>query len=167
MSILKPLKIKGRRFVLTKKMILESQKHTKSNMEASRWLGVSYNTYKKWSKYYDIFEQHLNPKGYGVKKGWATYKISIDDIISGKRKPPNRYSLAVFKKRLTEEGYFQEECSNCGYNEANISSGKVCLRIDFQDGDTDNFDINNLRILCPNCYLSFNGFFYKSSFFCK
>ena len=59
-SFIKPLHIPGKRFVLTKNMIEESQKHTKSNMAAARWLGVTYNTYKKWAKYYNLFEQHLN-----------------------------------------------------------------------------------------------------------
>ena len=44
--IQKPINIPGRRKVLTKNRILESQKHTKSNMEAARWLEVNYNTYK-------------------------------------------------------------------------------------------------------------------------
>ena len=52
-------------------MILESQKHTKSNMEAARWMNVCYTTYKKWAKYYGVFEQHLNQKGNGIKKGFA------------------------------------------------------------------------------------------------
>ena len=56
----KPLNIPGRRKVITKNMILEAQKHTKSNMEAARWMSVSYNTYRKWAKYYDVFDQHLN-----------------------------------------------------------------------------------------------------------
>ena len=68
MSVNKPLNIPGRRKVITKNMILESQKHTKSNMEAARWINVSYNTYKKWAKYYGVFEQHLNKEGVGVKK---------------------------------------------------------------------------------------------------
>tara|TARA_Y100000034_G_C6818899_1_gene368628 strand:- start:243 stop:746 length:504 start_codon:yes stop_codon:yes gene_type:complete len=167
MSILKPIKIRGRRVVLTKKMIEEAQQHTKSNMSAAKWLGISYNTYKKWAKYYSVFEQHLNPKGFGVKKGWATYKISIDDIVTGKRKPPKRYSLSVLKKRFIEEGYLQDECSKCGYNEVNLIFEKVCLNLDFEDGDNKNFDIRNLRLLCPNCYLSMNGFFNKSKLFCK
>tara|TARA_R100000008_G_C3546223_1_gene147706 strand:- start:405 stop:908 length:504 start_codon:yes stop_codon:yes gene_type:complete len=167
MSVLKPIKIKGRRVVLTKKMIEESQQNTKSNMEAARWLGVSYNTYKKWSKYYGIFEQHLNQKGVGVKKGWATYKVPIEDIITGKRKPPERYSLSVMKKRLIEEGYLQEECGSCGYNEVNLNLNKVCLSVDFEDGDSKNFNLNNLKLLCPNCYLSVNGSFHKSKSFCK
>jgi len=163
----RPLHVPGKRFIITKNMLLEAQKNTKSNMEASRWLKISYNTYKKWSKYYDVFEQHLNQKGIGVKKGWATYKIPIDDIIMGKRQPPKRYSLSVLKKRLMEEGYLQEECSSCSYNEINLLTEKVCLNIDFVDGNTKNFKIDNLRLLCPNCYLSYNGSFNKSKMFCK
>ena len=98
MSINRPLHIPGRRFVLTKSMIEESQNHTKSNMEAARWLEVSYNTYKKWAKYYKLFEQHLNQSGVGVKKGWATYKIPLEDIFEGRRKC--NYTLPMLKKRM-------------------------------------------------------------------
>ena len=163
----RPLHIPGRRFVLTKNRILEAQKDTKSAMAAARWLGVSYNTYKKWAKYYDVFDQHKNQSGVGIKKGWASYKIPIDDIISGKRQPPKKYSGAVLKKRLIEEGYFNEECSNCGYNEVNLATEKVCLNIDFISGNTKNYKIENMRLLCPNCYHSFNGNFPKSKVFCK
>ena len=167
MSINRPIRIPGKRLVLTKNMIINSQENTRSAAEAARWLGVSFNTYKKWSKFYGIFEQHLNQKGVGIKKGWATYKVPIDDIISGERQPPARYSISVFKKRLIEEGYFQEECSNCNYNEKNLLSERICLNLDFIDGNSKNFRIDNLRLLCPNCYLSFNGRFDKSKMFCK
>jgi len=167
LSVNKPIKIPGRRKVLTKNIILQSQTQTKSAMEAARWLDVSYNTYKKWAKYYGIFDQHLNQEGFGIKKGWATYRVPIEDIISGKRQPPKRWSHKVFKKRLIEDGYFQDECGNCGYNETNILTEKVCLAIDFEDGNHQNFKIENLRLLCPNCYLSFNGRFHNSKTFCK
>ena len=163
----KPLHIPGRRLVLTKNMILDAQSQTKSAAEASRWLRVSYNTYKKWAIYYNIFEQHKNQTGVGIKKGWATYKVPIDDIITGKRKPPARWSHKVFKQRLVEEGYFNEECHNCFYSEENLKTKKVCLGIDFKDGNHENFKIDNLRFLCPNCYLSYNGRFSSSKTFCK
>ena len=163
----RPIRIPGRRLVLTKNTIQSAQENTKSAAEASRWLGVSYNTYKKWAQYYKIFEQHLNQKGIGVKKGWATYKVPIDDIITGKRQTPKKYSFSVLKKRLIEEGYLQDECSSCGYNEINLATEHTCLNLDFVDGDTKNFKINNLKLLCPNCYLSYNGRFDKSKVFCK
>ena len=166
-SVRRPLHIPGRRLVLTKNMILDAQKATKSNMAASRWLNVSYNTYKKWAKYYGLFEQHLNQSGVGVKKGWATYKVPLEDIITGKREMPKNYSLGTLKKRLIEDGYFQEECHKCGYNEENLATKSVCLRIDFIDDNSGNKQVDNMRLLCPNCYLSFNGHFHNSKFFCK
>ena len=167
MAIKRPLHIPGRRFVLTKSMIEEAQTHTKSNMEASRWLKVSYNTYKKWAKYYNIFEQHLNQSGVGVKKGWATYKISIDDIISGKRDVPKNYNINTFKKRLIDEGYMKEECMSCSWNEGRITDGHVPLRVDFIDDNSKNKSLENMRLLCPNCYYVYNGFFYSSGRFGK
>ena len=74
---------------------------------------------------------------------------------------------SFLKNRLIDESYFYEECSNCGYNEVNLKTEKVCLAIDFTDGNHKNFKIDNLRLLCPNCYLSFNGFFHNSKKFCK
>lgn len=163
--IRKPLHIKGKRLVLTKNMIVNAQENTLSARQASKWLGVTYNTYKKWAKRYGVFEQHKNQSGKGIRKGWASYKIKLDDILNGSRE--SKYSVATLKKRLLEEGYFQEECSHCGYNETNLATDKVCLNIDFIDGETTNCKIENLRLLCPNCYLSFNGSFHKSKMFCK
>ena len=60
-----------------------------------------------------------------------------------------------------------DECSSCGYNELGVVNDKVCLNIDFIDGNNNNFNLNNIRLLCPNCYLSYNGNFYKSKVFCK
>ena len=164
-SIRKPLHIKGRRLVLTKNMIVNAQENTQSARQASKWLGVTYNTYKKWAKYYNVFEQHKNQSGKGIRKGWASYKIKLDDILTGKRE--SKYSISTLKKRLIDEGYFQEECNHCGYNETNLVNNKVCLNIDFIDGDTKNCKHENMRLLCPNCYLSFNGNFPKSKMFCK
>ena len=158
----KPIRIKGRRVVLTEKMISDSHEVTKSNMEAARWLGVSYNTYKKWAKYYG-----LNQEGYGIKKGWSSYKVDLNEIITGNRKLPNKYSHSVLKNRLIDEGYLQEECHKCGYNEENLKTGKVCLKLNFNDDDSKNLKLENLNLLCPNCYLSINGFFHKSKHFCK
>ena len=66
-SIRKPIHIPGKRVMITKNMILEAQKHTISNMAAARWMGIQYNTYKKYAKEFGVFEQHLNPTGKGIK----------------------------------------------------------------------------------------------------
>ena len=163
----RPLNIPGRRKVITKNMILEAQKHTKSNMAAAKWMGICYTTYRKWAKYYSVFEQHLNQKGDGIKKGFAVRTVNVEDIVLGKRLPPRRWSQSVVKEELIDKGYWQNECSNCGYNEENMATGKTCLGIDFSDGDSKNWLLDNIRLLCSNCYYSFNAYFPSAKKFCK
>ena len=165
MSFQKPLKIPGRRKVLTKNMILDAQTNSKSASECARWLGVSFNTYKKWAQYYKVYDNVKNQSGKGIKKGFATYRISLEDIFEGKTE--SKYTDATFKKRLVNEGYMQEECSVCGFNEGRITDGKIPLHIDYIDGDRNNKSFDNLRLLCPNHYFLFNGNFPQSKQFVK
>ena len=161
----KPLRIPNKRLVITKQMAERAIANTKSNMEAARWLDIHYVTWRKWAKYYNLFEQHKNQQGKGIKKGWATYRISLEDIFNGERESP--YSLSTLKRRMVNEGYMQEECILCSWNEKNIVSGEICLAIDFVDGNDTNKSFENMRLLCPNCYFSNNGKFLNSRLFCK
>ena len=163
-SFIRPIRVPGRRYVLTKSMIEEAQKHTKSNMEAARWLKVSYNTYKKWAKYYNLFDQHLNQSGKGIKKVHVNYKASLDDIFNN-RYPD--YPCRVLKKRLISEGLIKEECSVCGYDEERLTDNKVCLHLDYIDGNKENKVYDNLRLLCPNCYFTNVSEFLNSKKFCQ
>ena len=151
----KPIKIKGRRLVVTKKMIEDAQEHTQSNMAAARWLGINYLTYRKYAKIYNIFERHLNPSGVGIKKGYGKYQKPLDEILNRQRNYKIRTSY--IKKRLVNEKWVEEECSSCGYNEVVLEKTSVALRLDYIDGDPLNTHMDNLRLLCPNCYLSYNG----------
>ena len=161
----KPLRIPNKRLVITKQMAERAVTNTKSNMEAARWLGVHYVTWKHWAKQYGLFEQHKNQRGKGIKKGWAKYRIDLEDIFNGKRESP--YSNVTLKRRMVDEGYVQEECAICNWDERNIVTGKICLTLDFVDGDGSNKGYDNMRLLCPNCYYSNNGKFFNSKVFCK
>ena len=68
MSTNRYLRIPGKRFVITKKIIEDAISNTNSNSAAARWIGVTYNTYKKWSKYYGLFERNLNQSGVGINR---------------------------------------------------------------------------------------------------
>ena len=48
----RPLRIPGKRIGITKKMIEDAIQNTRSQAEASRWIGVSYNTYKKYATFH-------------------------------------------------------------------------------------------------------------------
>tara|TARA_Y100000034_G_scaffold133494_1_gene199085 strand:+ start:667 stop:1164 length:498 start_codon:yes stop_codon:yes gene_type:complete len=162
----RPLKIPGKKLVITKSMIEDSVKYTKSCSEASRWMGISYNTWKKYAQFYDLFEDHKNKPGKGIKKGWASYKIPMEDIFNGRR-IHNYYTHSVVKKRLVNEGYMKEECALCSWSGFRISDEKICLTLDFVDGNSDNKSLENMRLLCPNCSYENNGWFNGSGRFCR
>ena len=49
-------------------MILDAQSNSKSASECARWLGVSFNTYKKWAQYYKVYDNVKNPLGFLCNK---------------------------------------------------------------------------------------------------
>jgi hypothetical protein len=157
------LHIPGRRFSITRKKIEEAISVTKSNSEAARWLGVSFNTYKKYATMFNLYDDHKNQSGKGIHKVIRDSKYSLEDILKGKY--PN-YSSKNLKKRLIDAGYFQEECSICGWNEERITDNKICLHLDYIDGDEHNKVYDNLRIICPNCYFTNVGNFLNAKKFC-
>ena len=68
---------------------------------------------------------------------------------------------------MIEEAYWEEECHTCGFNEGRLTDEKIPLTIDFRDGDSKNKSLENMRLLCPNCYYVYNGYFHSSKTFCK
>ena len=164
-SFQKPIKIPGRRRVITKKMIEDSQSVTKSNAAAARWLSVHYLTYRKYAKMYGLFDGHLNKEGVGIKKGYGKYRKPLDELLSLDRKV--KLTKKYLKKRLVEDGWTEEACNSCGYNEIVLGKDKVALRLDYIDGDVINNNLINIRLLCPNCFLSHNGHMPSSERFYK
>tara|TARA_B110000879_G_scaffold101570_1_gene137505 strand:+ start:502 stop:1080 length:579 start_codon:yes stop_codon:yes gene_type:complete len=130
--------------------IKEVQQKARSAAEAARLLGVSYNTYKKYAKEYGIFEKLKNPHGIGIRKGSNPNALAhgIDDILAGKHP---EYPVWKLKKRLLENGYIEEKCSNCGCEERRVTDFRVPLVLDFIDGNKKNHLYDNLRMLCFNC----------------
>ena len=134
---------------LLKRDIEEAQRHSLSAHEAARWLGVSYTTYKKYAKLYDLHEQHLNPGGKGIPKPHVEGKrFSLSDILEGKH--PS-YDIHKLKERLIKTGYLDEQCSLCGFDERRILDYKKPLMLVFKDGNPTHHQLDNLYLLCFNC----------------
>ena len=125
-SFEKPIRIPGKQIAVTQKMIEDAQAVTKSNSAAARWLGVHYLTYRKYAKIYGLWERHLNPEGVGIKKGYGKYRKPLDQLLS-KENRKIRLGLTYLKNRLIDEGWVQEECSSCGYNEVVLGKDRVLL----------------------------------------
>ena len=153
---------------LLKAEIELAMQNTKSNKEAARFLGVSYNTYKKYAKMYkdddtqkSLFEKHLNLYGRGIPKRRDYHKIPIEEILEGKHPT---YPRSILKERLIKHGYVDGSCNNCGFCESRLSDGKIPLLLEFYDENSNNLNIDNLYLLCYNChYLLIGGLNVKKS----
>ncbi len=146
---------------LSKQQILGAVNKTKSNRAAARYLGVSYIHYKKWAKNYEpteegypnLFEQHKNQSGKGIPKflNGGKKTPAIVDIIEG-RIDPSHFDASKIRDKLIAEGYLDECCSNCNFNERRVLDYKVPLIMHFQDGSKKNYKLDNVELLCYNCY---------------
>jgi hypothetical protein len=146
---------------LSCEMIRAAMAKTKSNKAASRYLNVSYQHYKKWARIYDssthvnLFEQHKNQCGKGIPKflsnGSPRKEFALLDLIEG-RIDPSSFNPAKIKYRLIQEGYLQEECSVCSFHERRVLDYKMPLIMNFKDGNKQHYRLENIQLLCYNCY---------------
>jgi hypothetical protein len=148
---------------LSKEDILRAMRFTKSNRAAARYLGVSYQHYKPWAKQYkmndgdidspSLFELHKNQSGKGIPK-----------YLPNKRREPNvkiiietgtgweSFTPEKIKSRIITEGYLKEECCKCSFNERRVTDYKMPILLNFKDGNKSNYLLNNLELVCYNCY---------------
>ncbi len=145
---------------LTKEQILAAMGKTKSNRAAARYLNVSYIHYKGWAKLYKdettgvtLFEKHKNPSGKGIPKFLNNGRKdpALIDVIEG-RVDSSHFSPQKIKYRLIEEGLLKEECNQCGFQERRVLDYKMPLILHFRDTNKKNYRIENLQMLCYNCY---------------
>ena len=134
---------------------------TQSAKAASRFLGVSYNTFKKYAQMYTnekgetLFDGCKNPTGKGIKHV-VDYdkKYELDEILAGKYPQYKDWRL---KDRLIRMGYIEECCHNCGYSEKRITDNKVPLILEYKDENLSNRKLENLYLLCYNCHFQLIG----------
>ncbi len=118
---------------------------------ASRILGVSYNTFKKYAERYDLFEQNKNIGGRGIPKAGnlKKYRYKIEDIFEGKHPEMPHYKL---QEILIRGALMIQRCMRCGYDEVRKGDQHGPFILDFIDGDGHNHKQENLRLLCYNCF---------------
>lgn len=82
------------------------------------------------------------------------YKTNIDLWKKGKLNGGvgiNARNLAAWLRKYLIEKY-NNKCSICGWNEKHPVTGVVPLEVDHIDGNSENNQEKNLRLLCPNCH---------------
>ena len=112
--------------------------NTQSNAEAARFMKVSFTTWKKYASMYTdretgktLYDMHTNQAGVGIPKDTSRADgspYSIDLILQGQYP---KYP---------------------GYSERRVTDDTVPLLLDHMDGDITNHRIENIQMLCLNCY---------------
>jgi hypothetical protein len=137
----------------TESEIKEALEKSQSAIKAARRLGVSYQTFKKYSKMYGV---HKTP-GWPITKKTVLARGPIDpnkgkypirDVLDGKY--PD-FPIHRLKDKLIRSGIKKCECEQCGYHERRLTDGKMPLLLNFEDGNKKNHKLENLRLLCYNC----------------
>lgn len=141
-----------------------AMENTKSNAEAARFMKVSFTTYKKYAKMYtdpatgkSLYDMHTNQEGYGITKNVSRAKAgkySIEKILAGEHPA---YPIWKLRNRILALGILPEECTSCGYSERRITDDTVPLLLDHCNGDKTDHRIENIQLLCLNCYYQQTG----------
>ena len=153
---------------LTKEVLLSAMEKTKSVKAMTRYLHCSYPHVKMWMKHYvdeatgkTLFELHKNQCGKGIPKHLTSHpnrkaEPSLQGIIEGRINATN-FDPQKIKRRLIEQNYLEEKCYNCGFHERRVTDYKMPLFLHFKNGDHNYYHLDNLQMLCYNCYYLYVG----------
>jgi len=78
-------------------------------------------------------------------------KIAVAQVVLNRLEHPN-YPTWKLRNRLLALSIFEPKCSCCGYEEKRVTDNTVPLLLDHKDGDITNHRLDNLQLLCLNCY---------------
>lgn len=111
--------------------------------------GGNFNTIKKYIKLYKIDTSHfLTSKQRGdSRKGKSTSKKNINELLI--ENAPYLMNGNI-KKRLYDEGIKERACEKCGQGEF-WQGNKMSLILDHKNGICNDYRLENLQIVCPNC----------------
>ena len=151
---------RGKRINLSKEQILAAQRVTQSNRQAARRLHVSFETYKREASKYETFagsgitlyQDHIATSA-GIPRfsNRKVKEVPIKEVIQG-RADGTQWDIKDVRDKLIHNQYLVEECSSCGHKERRVPDYRMPLLLTFKDGNKRNFLLDNLTLLCYNCY---------------
>lgn len=129
---------------IDKETFINVCKNSKSMRKASIKLNIPFTTFSRYAKKFNVYKTNQAGKGISKKN---IRKIPLVDILNGKH---FNYKTSRLHERLIKEGYKKEECEICKIKKWN--NKKLSFELDHVDGNNSNNNLNNLRIICPNCH---------------
>ena len=128
---------------ITKDDIATAIASSRSMSEAATKLACNPKTFRTHAIKHGLYKTNQAGKGVFKKRP----RILLTDILTNKHVGYHSYKL---KYRLVEELKWAWQCQSCGLKKW---MGTTCpLELDHIDGDHNNNNIFNLRLLCPNCH---------------
>lgn len=143
--------------VLLQSQIEHAMRVTRSNRAAAEYLRVTYRFYRRFAMLYknsegvSLFEAHKNQSGSGIAKGSKGHNMrhKLDEIVAGKHPTYPREKLI---RRLVANGYLVEKCNMCGFSTKRPTDFRTPLLLHHINGNKTDHRLDNLEILCYNCY---------------
>ena len=136
---------------ITEREVRYAVENTRNNAEAANFLHVSYRVWKKYASMVKDPDSGLSLFELHRKKTRRSNKTcsKLDEILEGKYPAPNRN---LFREALFHSGILAERCTMCGFDEHRLTDFKTPILIAYLDGDIKNGKLENLDVLCYNCY---------------
>lgn len=130
---------------VTDKQIIKAAASAESMKEAAAQLGIPFGTFKHHAIKLNVYK----PNQHGLSKNRVLYLNRVVPTFQELTKgdPP---SLRL-KKSLIHFSLKEPKCELCGQDE-NWFGSKLTFELDHIDGNRNNNELGNLRILCPNCH---------------
>jgi ferredoxin len=138
--------------VLLKHEIEAAQSISLSEADAQRKLGVSKHTYEKYAKLYGIYGRVMDNKDRKTPRLRFDEEKSLYPLSRIFANEYPNYTKPQLKKRCIRAKKLAEKCNNCGYCERRLGDNKIPLVLNFKDGNEKNMALENLEILCYNCF---------------
>ena len=151
-----------RRLNLTEDEVRNTMRNTGSNAHAARYLRIAPTTWKKYARMYidsetglTLYDLHKNQGGQGLaRKSKGGNMTPLKSILAGEHP---KYPHKKIKRRIIMEGVKAEECEYCGFCERRTTDYTVPLILTFKDGNRKNHLLDNLELICYNCYYLVHG----------
>lgn len=94
--------------------------------------------------------EELNRKGKKFCNNQCQGKYSTEKTFQKIMKGESGFHEETYKRYLINK--YGAKCMKCGWNEVNPITKLIPIQMEHVDGNSDNNNLSNLILLCPNCH---------------
>lgn len=141
----------------TKELLEDKVKESKSMRQLLLSLGLvarggNFEIMKARLSKFEIDYSHFTGKGWRKGESFKTKKRKLADILTlnSQYRSGSPYQSNAVKKILFRNDLKEKKCENCGITD--WLGEEISFELHHIDGNKFNNQINNLKILCPNCH---------------